>query len=142
VAALLDLPSRKVVGWAMRRRIAAALVQEAWPMALGRRGPAPGLMHHADRGSQYACGASQERLAAHGMRGRMSRTGDGLDHAVVERFFGSFKGARASLCRYATRQEARDDVIDDIEMFYNSTRLHSSLGYVSPNHFERLAKVA
>jgi transposase InsO family protein len=72
----------------------------------------------------------------------MSRTGDGLENAVVERFFGSLQGERTALGHYATRQEARDDVIDDIEMFYNSTRLHSSLGYVSPNDFERVAHVA
>jgi putative transposase len=142
VAALLDLHSRKVVGWAMSSSIDAALVQEALRMALGRRGPAPGLMHHSDRGSQYACGAYQELLAAHGIRCSMSRKGDCLDNAVVERFFASLKGERTSLCHYATRQAAQDDVIDYIEMFYNSTRLHSSLGYVSPNHFERLAKVA
>ena len=126
----------------MRSRIDAALVQEALHMALGRRGPAPGVMHHSDRGSQYACGADQVLLAPHGIRCRMSRKGECLDNAVVERFLGSFKGERTSLCHYATRQEARDDVIDDIEMFYNSTRLHSSHGYVSPHHFERLAKVA
>jgi transposase InsO family protein len=72
----------------------------------------------------------------------MRRKGDGLDNAVVERFLGSLKGERTALCHDATRQEARDDVIDDSEMFYNSTRLHSSLGYVSPNDFERVANVA
>jgi putative transposase len=142
VAALLDVHSRKVVGWTMSSRSDAALVQEALPRALGRRGPAPGLIHHSDRGSQYACGAYQELLATHGIRCSMSRQGDCLDNAVVERCFGSFKGECTSLCHYATRQAARDDVVDYIEMFYNSTRLHSSLGYVSPNHFERLAKVA
>ena len=142
LAAVLDLHSRKVVGWAMSSRIDAALVQEALRMALGRRGPAPGLMHHSDRGSQYACGAYQELLAAHGIRCRMNRKGECLDNAVVERFFGSLKGERTALGHYATPQEARDDVIDDIEMFYNSTRLHSSLGYVSPNDFERVATVA
>ena len=76
------------------------------------------------------------------MRWSMSRNGDGLDNAVVERFFGSFKGERTALGHYATRQEARDDVIDDIEMFYNSTRLHSSLGYVSPNAYEKIAQAA
>jgi putative transposase len=142
LAAVLDLHSRKVVGWAMSSRIDAALVQEALRMALGRRGPAPGLMHHSDRGSQYACGAYQELLAAHGIRCRMSCKGDGLDNAVVERFFGSLTGERTALGHDATRQEARDDVIDYIETFYNSTRLHSSLGYVSPHDFERVANVA
>jgi len=141
-AAVLDLHSRTVVGWAMSSRIDAALVQEALRMALGRRGPAPGLRHPSDRGSQSACGAYQELFAAHGMRGRMSCTGDGLDNAVVDRFFGSFKGERTALGHDATRQEARDDVIDDIERFDNSTRLPSSLGYVSPNDFERVANVA
>ena len=76
------------------------------------------------------------------MRCRMSRKGDGLDHAVVERCFGRLQGERTALCHDATREEARDDVIDDLEMFYHSTRLHSSLGYVSPHDFERVAKVA
>jgi putative transposase len=117
-------------------------VQEALRMALGRRCPSAGLMHHSDRGSQYACGTSQARLAENSIRCSMSRKGDCLDHAVAERFFGSLKGERTSLRHYATRQEARDDVIDDIEMFYNSRRKHSYLGYVSPNAFEKLAVVA
>jgi putative transposase len=142
LAALLDVHSRKVVGWAMSNRIDAALVQEALHMAIGRRRPAAGLLHHSDRGSQYACSAYQAVLAEHGICCSMSRKGDCLDNAVVERFFGSLKGERTSHRQYATRQEARDDVIDYIEMFYNSTRLHSYLGYVSPNEFEGLAKVA
>jgi len=89
VAAGLDWPSRHVVGWAMSRRIDAALVREALGLALGRRGPAPGFMQHSDRGRQDACGAYQELLAAQSIRCSMRRTGDGLDHAVVERFFGS-----------------------------------------------------
>jgi putative transposase len=139
---LLDLYSRKVVGWAMSQRVDAALVQEALQMALGRRQPAAGLIHHSDRGSQYACGAYQTLLAASGIRCSMSRKGDCLDNAVAERFFGSLKGERTLLRHYATRQEAWDDVLDYIEMFYNSKRLHSYLGYVSPNDFERLARVA
>jgi putative transposase len=126
----------------MSRSIEAALVQEAWRMARGRRGPAPGLMSHSERGRQDACGADPELLAADGLRCRMSRTDHGVDQAVVERFFGSLKGERTARCHDATRQEAQDDVLDDIEMFYNSTRLHSSLGYVSPHDFERVAKVA
>jgi putative transposase len=111
-------------------------------MALGRRQPAAGLGHPADRGSQYACYTSQQLRATHGLRCSMSAKGACLDNAVAERFFGSRKGERTALRHYATRQEARDDVVDYIEMFYNSTRLHSYLGYVSPNEYERLAKVA
>ena len=139
---LLDLYSRKVVGWAMSQRVDAALVQEALQMALGRRQPTAGLIHHSDRGSQYACGIYQALLAKSGMRCSMSRKGDCLDNAVAERFFGSLKGERTSLRPYANRQEAWDDIINYIEMFYNSKRLHSYLGYVSPNDFERLARVA
>lgn len=142
VAAVLDLHSRQVVGWAMSSRIDAALVQEALRLALGRRGPAPGVLHHSDRGSQYACGAYQALLAAYGMRCSMSRKGDCLDNAVVERFVGSLKRECTALRHYATRQEARDDVIDYIERFYNSTRLPSCLGSISPNDFERVANVA
>jgi putative transposase len=142
LAVLLDLHSRKVVGWAMQSRIDAALVQEALRMALGRRRPSAGLIHHSDRGSQYACHAYQTLLAENGIRCRMSRKGECLDNAVAERFFGSVKGERTALRHYATRQEARDDVVEYIEMFYNSKRLHSYLGYVSPNDFERLGRVA
>ena len=111
-------------------------------MALGRRQPAAGLMPYSDRGSQYACQAYQQLLAAHGICCSMSAKGECLENAVAERFFGSLKGERTSLRHYATRQEARADVVDYIEMFYNSTRLHSYLGYVSPNDYERLAQVA
>lgn len=139
---LLDWYSRKVVGWAMSQRVDAALGQEALHMALGRRQPAAGVIHHSDRGSQYACGTYQALLAVSGMRCRMSRKGECLDNAVAERFFGRLKGERTALRHDATRQEAWDDVIDYIEMFYNSKRLHAYLGYVSPNDFERLARVA
>jgi putative transposase len=142
LAVLLDLQSRKVVGWAMQSRMDAALVQAALGMALGRRRPSAGLIHHSDRGSQYACHAYQNLLAEHGICCSMSRKGECLDNAVAERFFGSVKGERTALRHYATRQEARDDVIEYIEMFYNSKRLHSYLGYVSPHDFERLGRVA
>jgi putative transposase len=142
VAVLLDLYARKVVGWAMSSHVDAALVQEALRMALGRRRPSAGLMHHSDRGSQYAGQAYQRLLEAHDLHCSMSRTGDCLDNAVVERFFSSLKRERTAHCHYATRQEARDDVIDYIEMFYNSRRKHLYLGYVSPNEYEALAKVA
>ena len=142
LAVLLDLFSRKVVGWAMSSRIDAALVQEALGMAVGRRQPAAGLLHHSDRGSQYACQAYQRLLNEAGMRCSMSRKGDCLDNAVAERFFGSLKRERTAYCSYATRQDARDDVIEYIEMCYNSTRQHSYLGYISPNEYEAVRKVA
>jgi putative transposase len=142
VAVLLDLYSRKVVGWAMRAHIDTDLVQAALQMAVGRRQPAPGLLHHTDRGSQYAGQAYQGRLAAHGIRCSMSRKGECLDNAVAERFFGSLKGERTTQRKYVPRQEARADVIEYIEMFYNSTRLHSYLGYRSPNDYEALLQVA
>ena len=137
-----ELYSRKGVGWAMRAPIDADLVQVALHMAVGRRQPAPGLLHHTDRGSQYAGQAYQGWLAVHGIRCRMSRKGECLDNAVAERFFGSLKGERTAHRAYATRQDARADILEYIEMFYNSTRLHSYLGYRSPNDYEALLKVA
>ena len=142
LAVLLDLYSRKVVGWAMSAHIDATLVQEALRMALGRRQPSAGLLHHSDRGSQYACQAYQGLLAHAGVRCSRSRKGECLDNAVAERFFGSLKGERTAHGQYATRQDAQADVIDYIEMFYNSTRRHSYLGYRSPNEYEALQKVA
>jgi putative transposase len=132
LAVLLDLHARKVVGWSMQSRRDAAWVQAAVRMALGRQRPSAGLIHHGDRRNQYACHASQDLLAENGIHCRMSCKGECLDNAVAERSFGSVKGERTALRNYATRQEARDDVIDDIEMFYNSKRLHSYMGYVSP----------
>lgn len=133
LSVLLDLYARKVVGWAMSSHMDAALVQEALRMAVGRRQPTTRLLHHADRGSQSACQAYQRLLGEAGIRWSMSRKGDCLDNAVAERFFGSLQRERTAHCAYATRQEARDDVMDYIEMFYNSTRQHSYLGYISPN---------
>jgi putative transposase len=142
VAVVLDVSSRTVVGWAVSSRLSAALVQEALGLALGRRGPAAGLMHHAERGSQYACHDYQGLLAAHASRCRLRRKGDGVDKAVVDRFFGSLQRARPAPRQYATRREAKTDVIEDIERFYNSTRQHADRGSVSPNEFEAIARVA
>ena len=139
VSTLLDLYSRKVVGWAMSRRIDTTLVADALKMALGRRRPLAGLIHHSDRGSQYASHAYRDLLKAHGIKCSMSGKGDCLDNAVAERFFGSLKREWTSHRYYETRQEARDDIIAYIEMFYNSTRKHSYLGYVSPNDYEKSA---
>lgn len=142
LAVLLDLYARKVVGWAMSTQVNTELVIQALDMAVGRRQPASGLLHHTDRGSQYASHAYRDQLSRHGMICSMSGKGDCLDNAVAERFFGSLKRERTSQRTYETRQEARDDVIEYIEMFYNSRRLHSYLGYMSPNEYEKITKEA
>ncbi len=142
VSTLLDLYSRKVVGWAMSSRIDTALVVDALQMARGRRRPSAGLLHHSDRGSQYASHAYRDLLKEHNMVCSMSGKGDCLDNAVAERFFGSLKREWTSHRYYATRQEARDDIIEYIEMFYNSKRKHSYLGYVSPNEYEEFDMAA
>jgi transposase InsO family protein len=111
-------------------------------MALGRRQTGAGLIHYSDRGSQYASHAYRELLADHGLVCSMSGKGDCLDNAVAERFCGSLKRERTSKRYYRTRQEARDDIIGYIEMFYNSWRQYSYLGYVSPNAYEKIAQVA
>jgi putative transposase len=142
VAVLLDLYSRKVVGWLLGSRMDVGLVQGALDMAIGRRHPEPGLIHHTDRGSQYGCHAYRDMLSQHGMVCSRSGKGECLDNAVAERFFGSLKRAWTSHRDYKTRQEARDDIIEYIEMFYNSNRNHSYLGYVSPNEYEEVGLVA
>jgi transposase InsO family protein len=141
VSTLLDLYSRKIVGWAMSSRIDTTLVKDALQMALGRRHASAGLIHHSDRGSQYASHAYRDLLKAHGLECSMSGKGECLDNAVAERFFGSLKREWTSHRSYATRQEARDDIIAYIKMFYNSTRRHSYLGYMSPNDYEKNALV-
>ena len=142
LSVLLDLYSRKVVGWAMSSHIDTDLVQKALEMALGRRMPSAGLLHHSDRGSQYASHVYRNLLADHGIICSMSGKGDCLDNAVAERFFGSLKREWTSHCDYATRQEAKGNIIAYIEMFYNSRRKHSYLGYVSPNDYEKFSLVA
>ncbi len=112
-------------------------VSQALELAVGRRQPASGLLHHSDRGRQDAGHASRDHLRDNGMTCRRSGTGDGLDHAVAERFFGSLKREPTSQRHYETRQDARDDVIESIEMFDNSRRLPSYLGYVRPNDYEK-----
>jgi putative transposase len=126
----------------MSRRLEASMVQEALPRALGRRKPSAGLMPHSDRGRQYACHAYQRLLGTPGIGCRMRRQGACLDNAVAERFFGSLTRERTAHRYDATRQDARAEVIDDLEMCYNSRRKHSSLGYVSPNDDEAFALVA
>jgi putative transposase len=146
LAVILDLFSRKVVGWAMSKRINGQLVVDALRMAYWRRKPSAGLLHHSDRGSQYAAKAYQDELKKDNMVCSMSRKGNCWDNAVAESFFRSLKTERTDDTLYITRHEAKADVVDYIEMFYNSYRLHSSLEYNSPNQYEArrgiLAKVA
>jgi len=143
LAVVIDLYSRKVVGWSMGRRLKSSLVCDALQMALWRRRPPKGqLIHHSDRGVQYASHAFRKLLTAHGIEGSMSRKGDCWDNAVVESFFGSLKSERVLWRSYQSRQEARADIAEYITMFYNSRRLHSYLDYQSPDEFERNGQLA
>jgi len=137
LAVVMDLYSRKIVGWAMSSRMKGSLVQAALSMAYWRRKPGKGLIHHSDRGSQYAGGEYRKLLGLYGMICSMSRKGDCWDNAVAESFFHSLKTEWTSDMLYRTRNDARNDVIKYIEMFYNSQRLHSYLGYKQPNDFEK-----
>jgi len=138
LAVVIDLYSRKVVGWAINKCMTAEFAISALTMAFWRRKPPPGLLHHSDRGSQYASHDYQNKLKEYGMVCSMSGKGDCWDNAVVERFFRSLKSERTNHCLYQTREAAKRDVIDYIEMFYNSHRLHSYLDYRSPNEYEQL----
>jgi len=137
IAAVVDLFSRRVVGWATANTMHTELIANALMMAVGRRQPASDLMHHSDRGSQYASKYYQELLKKMDITISMSRKGNCWDNAVMERFFGSLKSERTDGITYLTRQQAKNDVIEYIEMFYNTDRLHSTLGYLSPVVFEK-----
>lgn len=136
VVALLDVVSRRVVGWAMDATLDAAMAVRALEMAIKQRRPTAGLMVHSDRGSQFASAAYRRVLAAHGFVASMSRQGNCYDNAFIEAFWSSLKYEVVYPRRFATRAEARSAIFDYIEAFYNRTRLHSSLGYVSPVTFE------
>ena len=137
LAVVIDLCSRKVVGWSMGSRMKAQLVCDALTMAVWNRRPKAGLIHHSDRGSQYAGHAFRKLLGKHCIEGSMSRKGDCWDNAVVESFFGSLKQERVHRRNYQTRYEAQQDILNYITMFYNSIRLHSYLDYRSPNEYEK-----
>ena len=137
LAAVLDLHSRKIVGWAMAAAMPAALVCAALQMAIVQRNPAPGLIVHSDRGAQYASAEHQGLLKKYGLIGSMSRKGNCWDNAVMERFFLNLKMERVWQKDYANHAEAVNDIADYIVGFYNSIRLHSKLGNLSPNAFER-----
>ena len=136
LAVVLDLYARKVVGWAMAPTMHAELVCAALQLAIAQRQPAPGLIVHSDRGSQYASALHQALLVRHGLVGSMSRKGNCWDNAVMERFFLSLKTERVWQCDYANHAEAMTDIADYIVGFYNSVRLHSKLGNLPPNAFE------
>ena len=142
LAVLLDLYSRAVIGWAMGARLTGELTQQALQMALQRRHPHPGLLHHSDRGSQYAATAYQQDLRAAGMTGSMSRRGNCWDNACVESFFGTLKRELIHHRQYRTREEARQEIFEYLEVFYNRQRRHSTLGYQSPAEFEARVAVA
>lgn len=141
LAVVIDLFSRKVVGWSMSARMKAALVCDALQMAIWQRQPQAGLIVHSDRGSQYASKQYRSLLKIHGFIGSMSRIGDCFDNAVAESFFGSLKQERIHWKHYQTRHEAWQDVLQYISMFYNSQRLHSYLEYKSPNQYEAETKI-
>ena len=137
LAAVLDLYSRKIVGWAMAATMETTLVCKALHMAIAQRHPAAGLIVHSDQGCQYASSPYQKLLSTHGLVGSMSRKGNCLDNAVMERFFLSLKMERVWLRDYANHGEATRDIADYIVVFYNSVRLHSTLGNLPPNAYER-----
>lgn len=139
LAAVLDLHTRQIVGWAMGTRADQALASAALEMALSRRRPRPGAIHHSDQGTQYTSGAYQAQLKAVGLLSSMSRKGMPYDNAVMESFFSSLKQELTHHQRFANPDEARQKVFDYIEVFYNRQRLHSSLGYRTPLEQDQLA---
>ena len=135
LAAVMDLCSRRIVGWSLSTSLADDLTLNALDRALEGRNPAPGLMHHSDRGSQYTSDDYQEKLKARGFVVSMSRKGDCWDNAPMESFFASFKTELGD--RFFTRSGAVHEVFQFIEIYYNRFRLHSALDYKSPSRFER-----
>jgi len=142
LAAILDLFSRKIVGWAMSETMPQELTLAALNMAITNRNPGPGLLHHSDRGSQYAAHAYRRILDEHGMRCSMSRKGNCWDNAPMESFFGSLKTELHGDGPFETRQAARTALFRSIEGWHNRQRLHSSIGYTTPTNKEQLAAAA
>lgn len=136
LAGVMDLYSRKIVGWSMDDTMTTDLVERAFNAALLSRKPAPGLLHHSDRGVQYTSGRYRGLLASSGVAPSMSRTGNCYDNAVVESFWGKLKTEMVYHQRFTTHAQARAAVFEYIEMFYNRTRLHAALDYLSPEQFE------
>ena len=141
LATVMDLCSRKIVGWAMASHMKTSLVLAALRMAVRTRRPKAGLIHHSDRGSVYTSKAYQDELTKYGMKCSMSAKGDCYDNAVQESFYHTLKTECVNHERFMTRAEARSVIFDFIEVFYNRERMHSTLGYLSPEDFEQ-AKLA
>ena len=139
LSVVLDLYSRAVVGCAMEPYLTDSLTKKALKMALARRQPQSGLLHHSDRGSQYASASYQHLLTRHLALASMSRTGNVYDNAPMESFFATLKTELIHHRNYSTRQQAKTDIFEYIEVFYNSQRLHSALGYSTPMAFESLS---
>ena len=142
LAAVLDVHSRRIVGWAMGDRPEQTLARDALAMALGRRRLPPGAIHHSDQGSQYTSKAYQQLLRDAGLIASMSRKGMPYDNAVMESFFSSLKQELTHHERFKDRDAARVQIFEYIESFYNRERLHSGLGYRSPDAFERMTVVS
>ena len=140
LATEMDLYSRRIVGWSLSERMTSELVAAALAMAIERRSPETGLLHHSDRGCQYASGSFRGLLADHGMVCSMSRKGNAYDNAPMESFYSTLKRELIHRTTYATRDQARAAVFEYIEVFYNRRRLHSTLGYVSPADYEANGK--
>jgi putative transposase len=139
LATVIDLYSRKIIGWSMGTRLLTKLIEDAFTMALKQRNPPQGVIHHSDRGSQYCSDAYQGLLAEHGFVCSMSGKGNCYDNAVMESFYHTLKVELIYGQRYKTREQAQMAVFDYIEIFYNRQRIHSSLNYQTPEAFERAA---
>ncbi len=142
LATVIDLYSRKVVGWSMSDRLKAELVNNALLMAIWKRKPSKGLIWHTDQGSQYASHSHRKILKQHQLIQSMSRKGDCWDNAVAESFFHTLKTELTHHHTFKTRQEAKNAIFEYIEVFYNRIRIHSTANYYSPEHFESLQKIA
>jgi transposase InsO family protein len=141
LATVMDLYSRRIIGWGVGETLETPLVLGALQMAVGRRQPPTGVIHHSDRGCQYASTAYRALLTTHGMISSMSRAGNCYDNAPMESFFGTLKTELIYRVTFATRAEAKREIVSYIEGFYNPTRRHSALGYRSPMEFEVLSTV-
>lgn len=137
LAVTMDLFSRRIVGWSMDRWMSRHLVVDALRMAINARQPTGTLIHHSDRGGQYSSDDFRNELKKYGIKPSMSSTGNCYDNAVVESFFGALKRERVNRVRYRTREQARADLFEYIEVFYNRKRRHSYIGNISPDDFER-----